>query len=182
MKVVTRAELRARGCTWAQARANLDAGRWQALNDQVLCLHNGPLTRCEQWTAAYFSARPPAALGGLTALRYYGVRTEYDENVHVVTARGARPLAVKGVQLVVHESRRFRRSDVVVFGEVGFTEIHRAVIDACAWTPDPAAAARLLVATVQQRRAWPDRLATALSGAGRVRHAGLLRRLLADLA
>jgi len=180
--VVSRAQLTAQGYTWARIRSQLDAGRWRALNERVVCRHNGPLTRREQWAATFLSARPPAALGGLTAVEFFGVRGHADEAVHVLARRGCRLPAIEGVRVIVHESRRLHSRDIVMYGDLGFTEVHRSVIDACAWTSEPAAAARLMVAAVQQRRAWPDRLVTALAGAGRVRHSALLRRLLTDLS
>ncbi|MBV9368676.1 MAG: hypothetical protein JO074_02520 [Frankiales bacterium] len=64
---------------------------------------------------------------------------------------------------------------------MGVTDVHRGVVDACAWAPDAKTAARVLVAAVQQRRAWPDRLIRTLDEAGRIRHAPVLRRLLSDL-
>jgi len=36
VQVVTRAELMAAGYTWARIQAQIDAGRWQALNERVL--------------------------------------------------------------------------------------------------------------------------------------------------
>src|SRR5436305_1343607 len=108
MQVVTRAELRASGVTWAQIRANLDGGRWRALNESVLCRHNGPLTREEEWAAVFRAARPPAALGGLTALELWGVRGHADPAVHLVVAKGCRPQPVAGVTVRVHHSRRLR--------------------------------------------------------------------------
>jgi hypothetical protein len=182
MHVVTRAELMAAGYTWARIQAQLDAGRWQALNERVLCRHNGPLTRREQWTAAYLTARPLAALAGLTAVEFWGVRGHADDAVHLAARKGARPRRVAGVRVAVHESRRLRARDILVVDGLGFTEVHRSVIDACAWTPDAGAATRLLIAAVQQRRAWPDRLAQVLDESGQVRHGALLRRLLRDLS
>jgi hypothetical protein len=70
---------------------------------------------------------------------------------------------------------------VLHVGSLEVTEIHRSVIDACAWTEDGREVARLLVASVQQRRAWPDRLRLALDAAGRIRHRRLLQLLLVDL-
>lgn len=182
MQVVTRAALTSAGYTWDRIRANLDAGRWRALNERVLCRHNGPLTRAEQRAAVYLSAPPPAALAGLTAAEFWGVGGHADHAIHLLVAKGSRPRPVAGAEVAVHESRRFRTSDVLVVGGIGFTEVHRSVIDGCAWIRDAGAAARLLVAAVQQRRTWPDRLAEALEDAGRVRHAALVRRLLADLS
>lgn len=130
----------------------------------------------------YLTGRPPAALGGLTAVEFWGIRGHADDTVHVAAKKGARPRRVTGVRVVVHESRRLRARDILVVDGIGFTEVHRSVIDACAWTPDAGAASRLLIAAVQQRRAWPDRLTRALDEAGQVRHGALLRRLLRDLS
>jgi hypothetical protein len=182
MQIVTRAQLADLGYTWDKVQANLAGGRWQAINDRVVCRHNGPLTRDEVLSAVYLTARPPAALGGLTAVEFCGVRGHADPAVHLLVAKGSRPCPVPGVNVVVHESRRFTAYDVRHVRNLGLTDIHRAVIDACAWMADERAAARLLVDAVQQRRAWPDRLMRALAKAGRVRHAALMGSLLHDLS
>ncbi|MDQ1747488.1 MAG: hypothetical protein QOD07_1751 [Frankiaceae bacterium] len=182
MQVVSRTALTAAGYTWAQIQANLDGGRWRALNERVLCRHNGPLTRREQWAAAYLSCPQPAALAGPTAVEFWGIRGHEVTDVHVVVAPGARVGRVAAVPVVAHQSRRMSGRDLLAFDDVSVTEAHCSVIDACAWTADPAASARLLIAGVQQRRVWPDRLARALARAGQVRHAALLRRLLRDLS
>lgn len=179
--VATRSQLYAGGYSRAALDAQINGRRWRALNELVVCLHNGPMTLEEQRLAVYLSAPSPAALCGWTALDLWLVRGFTSGEIHLVVPRGSRPAKVDGISVRVHESRRFTSDDVWIVGGLGVTEVHRSVIDACAWTRRPADAARLLVASVQQRRARPGLLREALDAAGRVQHRQLLMALIADL-
>lgn len=107
--LITRRQLRQLGVSRAHERTQLRAGRWGALNASVLCTHNGPLNRLQMMWAAVLSCRGLVALCGLTAFERHGVIGLVDEEVHILVAKGARPIPVPGVQIVVHESRRFQR-------------------------------------------------------------------------
>lgn len=178
--MLTRADCLARGMSEAEIRAQLAAGRWQALNERVLCRHNGPLTRDEQWSAAVLSAQPPTGLCGLTGSASWGLKGFEVGDVHVVVRRGAKVLPVTGVSVVVHESRRFSAADVVA-GRLPRTSIERSVIDAAAWSADAVLACRITIAAVQQRLTSAGRLRSALEEAGSVRHCRRLRALLVDV-
>jgi hypothetical protein len=178
--VATRAELqleRSPGYVDSQVAAK----RWRRLNDDVVALHNGPLTKDQARLAVYLSAQQPAALCGLTAAEMCGLRGFETDHVHIVVRRGARVLTVPGVSAVVHESRRFTADDVATRYAPARVAVERAVVDAAVWSPQPAQAGRLLAAAVQQRLTSPAALSEALELAGRVRHRRVLRLLLVDL-
>ncbi|MBV9869651.1 MAG: hypothetical protein JO214_03420 [Frankiaceae bacterium] len=68
----------------------------------------------QRW-AAVLSAPGVVALAGLTGLEASGVRV-YGmtvDGVHIIVPRGAHVPAVDGVNMVVHESRRFGPEDVL---------------------------------------------------------------------
>lgn len=180
-RVVTRHELRASGVSASQLRAQLQAERWCALNERVVCLHNGPLTRAERGWAVFLSAAGPAAMCGRTAMSMWGVVGHDDARVHILVRRGARVLPVPGVEAAVHESRRFGRSDIVYGRSPQLTSLARATVDAAAWSACPRTAARVLVAPVQQRLELPANILRMLDAAGGVRHRRLLVSLCRDL-
>jgi hypothetical protein len=86
------------------------------------------------------------------------------------------------VRIVIHESRRFRASDVFTARSPAVTSLERAVVDAAVWTADLTTACRIIVAPVQQRRTTAARIAAELARAGQVRHRRQLAALLADMA
>ena len=118
---------------------------------------------------------------GRTAMAMWGVVGHVDTAVHIVVPRGAKVLPVHGVEAAVHESRRFRQSDIVYGRSPQLTSLARATVDAAAWTTWPREAARVLVAPVQQRLELPANLLRVLDGAGRVRHRRMLMSLCRDL-
>jgi len=179
--VATREELFAGGTSVGELRAQIDGGRWRSLNERVVCLHNGPLTEAQRRWAVFLSASEPAAMCGRTAMAMWGVVGHVDTAVHIVVPRGAKVLPVHGVEAAVHESRRFRQSDIVYGRSPQLTSLARATVDAAAWTTWPREAARVLVAPVQQRLELPANLLRVLDGAGRVRHRRMLMSLCRDL-
>jgi hypothetical protein len=81
--LITRTQLRQLGVSRARERTQLRAGRWRALNDSVLCTHNGPLSRLQMMCAAVLGCRGLVGLAGLTALERHGVVGLFDEAVHI---------------------------------------------------------------------------------------------------
>lgn len=179
--VVSRQHLLDSGVSEGALRAQLDGGRWRSLNDRVVCLHNGPLGVAQQRWAVFLSAQPPAAMCGRTAMAMWGVTGHDDRAIHVLVRRGARVLPVPGVEMTVHESRRFDVAHVVYGRAPQLTSLARATVDAAVWARDPRTAARVLVAPVQQRFEHPGNLLRELESAGRVRHRRILLPLCRDL-
>ena len=180
--VATRQQLLRAGLSDGFVRAQVEGRRWRSLNDAVVVTHNGPLTRDQQLWASVLSTPAPAAIGAWAALRLWGMQRVGDDRVHLLVRKGARVLATPGVPLRVHESRRFTDEDVwPVPRPVWVTSLPRAAIDAAAWTPEPRAAARLVVNVVQQRLCLAADLGRELERVGQVRHARMLRRVLVDV-
>jgi hypothetical protein len=179
--LLTRGQLRRSGVTESRVRAQIAGCRWRAVNDAVVCTHNGPLTESQARWAAVLSAQPPVALCGLTALQQWGVSGFATAVIHVVVGRGCRVLAVPNVRVAVHESRRFGIGDISTEHGPATTNLERSVIDAAAWSPNPWTASRIVVAPIQQRLTSAAALRGALKSAGHIRHSQVLRALLADL-
>jgi hypothetical protein len=181
--VATRSQLRAVGFSDDFIRAQVDARRWQVLNDAVVVCHNGPLTHEQQIWAVWLSTSPPAAMCGLTALQLWGMARVESSLIHVVVPKGGRPLPTRGIPRHVHESRRFTVADIAPAGRpVPVTRPARSAIDAAVWTRDPQAALRIVLNAVQQRICDPTDMLIELGEADRVRHRALLARALDDVA
>ena len=158
--------------------AQVAAGRWQRPAPSVYVLHNGPLSVAQQWWVASLAVGP---LAGRTALASWGLQGWPSDHVEVLVRRGEHPHRPRGFPLLVHESRRFGDVDIHPARQPRRVRVERAAIDAAAWTRQPRAACGLLASIVQQRLTSASRLATCLSAAGAVRHAGLLRIVLQDI-
>lgn len=180
--VVTRHHLLLAGLSADQVLAQIESGRWRQVNEAVVVLHNGPLRPEQRELAAVFSAPGPVALAGLTAAAKWGLKGFETDAVHVVVPRGSRLLELPGIDVVVHESRRFDAGDVRFLGHPPRVAAARALVDAAAWSASDRRAARIVVAGVQQRLVTVSLLASELDGVGRVRHCRMLRLLLNDLA
>jgi len=169
------------GVSRAVVAANLDGQRWQRLNERVICLHNGPLTRRQQLWAVLLSGPSLAALCGLTVLELNLLRGFGTADVHLLIPQGSRFLGVPGVDVRLHPCRRFPSKDLRLLDNLRSTLPHRALIDAATWTSDELAAARLLVAGVQQLRMYPSLLRSELAARRTSRHRRLLLLLCNDL-
>jgi hypothetical protein len=179
--VATVRQLEADGLSRGELRAQLDGGRWRALNELVVVSHNGPLSPEQQRWAAYLSVQGLAATCAWTALEQWRVTRFESADVHLLVPRGARPMPADGVNIVLHESRRFTERDVVYGRSPPATRLARAAVDAAAWSPDVWTAFRVFVAPVQQRRELASAMRAELLRAGRVRYCRQLRALAADL-
>lgn len=160
----------------------LTAGRWRAHGAVVLAMHNGPLAVQQRLWAAVFNAGPVAALAARTAAAEYGLTGWEAECIEVLVPRGAAVPAGLGIDVKVHESRRFTSADIHPGRQPAQVRAERALIDAAVWCSSPRAACGVLAAGVQQRLTQPDRLAAELELAGAVRHRRLLSAALTDIA
>ena len=180
--IATREQLVGIGFTESELTANVNAQRWRRLNDRVVATHNGPLTRRQAMWAVILSAQSPVALCSETVYELFGVPGAETERIHVLVVRGARVLPVPGVQVKVHESRRFPPVEERGFREdLPVTSLARAAVDVAVWSRDVQRAWRLLVAPIQARRLRPEQIRTELERAGKVRHRRSLALLLNDL-
>jgi len=180
--MATREQLLASGLSEAEILSNIDGRRWRRLNDHVVATHNGPLARRQAMWAVVLSAQAPVALCSDTVYELFDVPGADTERIHVLVTRGARVLAVPGVQVKVHESRRFPPEDeIVVRDGLPITRLARAAVDTAVWSRDVRRAWRMAVAPVQARRLRPGQILAELEKAGKVRHRQTLRLLLVDL-
>lgn len=179
--IATRAQLHGAGVTRGHLAASLDGGRWRRVNERVICLHNGPLTRRQQLWAVLLSASPLAALCGLTVLELHLMRGFAAGDVHLLTPQGSRFLGVPGVDVRLHPCRQFPNEDIRLLNDLRATLPWRAVVEAASWTVDQLTASRLLVAGVQQLRIQPVLLREELLKRRTSRHRRLLLLLVNDV-
>ena len=179
--VVTRAQLLEAGVSPGLTAANINGGRWRRLNERVICLHNGPLTRRQELWAVLLSASAQAALCGLTVLELNVIRGFTTSDVHLLIPPGSRFLGVPGVTVRLHPCRRFPFDDIRLLNDLRTTFPRRAVVDAACWATDETTAARLLVAGVQQLRIHPSLLKDEVLARRTSRHRRLLLLLCNDL-
>ena len=180
--VACRSQLYAAGLTTGVLRAHLRAGRWTAFGRRVVVAHNGDLTGVQRQWVAVLGTGAGAVLAARSALVWHGLGGWPAPVVEVLVAKGTRVLPLPGIHRRVHESRRFHSSDVRRSRGLPIVRVERAAVDAAAWSAAPRSACGLLAAVVQQRLSTADRLVAELEAAGPVRHAPLLRTVLADIA
>ena len=177
--IVSRQQLYAAEMTRHQVRAHLAARRWRRTGRQTIAVTTGPLTERASWWVAVFEVAPGCALDGVTALLAAGLTGIKESVLHVATAKSSRPRKVKGVR--VHETRRFRKADVM---PAGIPRIRPpvAVVHACLWAASDKQAAMYLAAAVQQNLARPADIAVALRAVKRHRRRTFLALLVRDVS
>jgi hypothetical protein len=180
-QVIRRDQLRAVEVTKASLQAQLDARRWQTVGPHVIVLHNGPLTPGQQLWAAVLNADGPAALCGRTAAAEAGLFGWPAVAIDVVVVRGAKVPKIPGINIKVHESRRFTEADIHPTATPPRTPIARSAIDSAAWTRPPRGACGIVASTVQQRLCRAEHLLAELDMAGCIRHRRLLQSTLVDI-
>lgn len=112
----------------------------------------------------------------------HGVATRRQlQLIGMTVPRGGHVLPVDGVDITVHESRRFRPEDIAYGRAPQLVTLARAAVDAASWSDDVWTACRVFVAPVQQRKELATRLREELLAAGRVRHRRQLLALANDL-
>jgi hypothetical protein len=178
--IATRRQLYELGMTPSQVKAKANARVWQFLNERVVATHNGTLSRGQRHWAAVLSAPGLAGLCGLSGLDVHRVRGFETDAVHLLVPRGHHVPAVAGVELVVHESRRFAAADLLPW-LLPVVTVERAAVDAAVWARDLRAATRILTAPIQQRRTNPERIRTEFDRLGKVRFRRALHLFLIDL-
>jgi hypothetical protein len=176
--VTTASLLRADGVSRAQLAAELSAGRWQRAGLAVV-LHNGPLSKTQQWRVARIHAGPRAILTAFTAAEAYGVRGWERAEVHVLAPAGTRRRAgcPIPIRLHLHGAARIRQAPY----SHGAESLPDALLRAAATFDQPRPACGLLAAAVQQRRCNAANLTAALERAPRTRHRAVLLAATADI-
>jgi hypothetical protein len=103
------------------------------------------------------------------------------ECIEIVVPKGVLVPPGLGLDVKVHESRRFSVEHLHVGRSIPSVRIERALIDGAVWSRSPRTACGFLAAGVQQRLTVASRLIDELDAAGAVRHRSLLRRALVDI-
>jgi hypothetical protein len=94
------------GVTWAAIRAQILAGRWQAVLPRVYATFSGPLPREARIAAALLYAGPAALLSHRTAAELWGMYPESPGPVHVTVPYQCSAISQPPL-VVVHRSRAF---------------------------------------------------------------------------
>jgi hypothetical protein len=177
--VVSRTQLASAGFDSDATRRRVNSGKWQQLGNAFV-LHSGvPSGGQLQW-AAVLTAPGLVALTARSAAEHYGLRGFAPAAVDVLVRHDdGSPRRIEGVHW--HESRRFAERDIAPSFGLPMVSRGRAIVDAAAWTPKPRVACALMAASVQQGVVPVAALRRELAAAGRVRHAGILLPILADI-
>jgi len=177
--VVSRPQLYAAGVTRAEVRANLRAGRWQAVGSQSLVTYTGELSpRSRDW-AAVFEAGPRAFLDGVSSLVAGGL-TKFDtDRIRVSVPRGARVRRGKGLD--IRQTRRWRPDDLAPGCGVPRSRNEVAAVRGALWARSDAQAALVLTMAVQQGLVAAERLGTEALRIRRDRRRRFLHAVILDL-
>ena len=172
--VVSLRQVYAAGLPRWVVRRQLKVGRWRRTGRQTVAVHNGPLDDAARRAVAVLEVGPRAALDGVSVLQHAGVSVSDDGWIHVIVPPGAAPPRLRGVR--VHESRRFRESDVVL---EGLRRVRPAVaaVHAALWARTEREATLLLTVPVQQRLATAAEVWEAVHQVVRSRRRRLLRQV-----
>jgi hypothetical protein len=130
---------------------------------------------------AVLNAGAVAALAARSAAAEYGLSGWEPDCIEVVVPRGTTVPRDLGIDVKIHESRRFSAADIHPGRPLPQVRVERALIDAAVWSRSPRTACGVLAAGVQQRLAQPARLLEELHGAGAVRHRRVLSAALLDI-
>lgn len=176
--VVSRRQLHRLGVTRWMITANLRARRWRLHGRQSICLHTGTLPVAAARWYAVIEAGPRSALDGVSALEAAGLKGFDHGMIRVSVPRGAS--AVRRPGLVVRQTRRLRRTDIVPAG-VPRVRPPIAAVRAALWAVSDRQAATILAMVVQQRLCRADDIAAALLDVRRHRRRMLLEAVVLDL-
>lgn len=178
-RVVSRPQLYAAGVTRAEVRANLRAGRWQALGSQSVITYTGdPTSRSREW-AAVFEAGPRAFLDGASSLVAGGLRKYDVDRIRVSVPRGARVRRGKGLD--IRQTRRWQPADLAPGSGVPRSRNEVAAVRGALWARSDAQAGLLLTMAVQQGLASAEGLGIEALRIRRDRRRRLLHAVILDL-
>lgn len=176
--VVGRRQLYAAGITRSDVRAALRARRWQRVTDQVVAVHNGPLTqRAHEW-AAVLQGGPRAQLDGASSLIASGLERFTVDRIRVSVPRGAR---VRRTRLYnVRQTRRWSADDQAPSG-IPRTKVPVAAVRAALWLATNDQARLALTMVVQQGLATAQQLGEEALRIRRDRRRDLIHVTIGDL-
>lgn len=178
--ITTWTALRLAGHTPDHIRAQLRARRWRRWG-YAIALHNGPLTREQEWFVARAHAGRRTLLTGFTSAQAQGLTGWERTAVDVLVPRGVRQAQGCPVPLTLHRVREWSR----VRQPTARSPVHYlpdALLVAAASFNTARPACGLLAAAVQQQRVSAPNLARAIERFPRVRHRPLLVAAISDIA
>jgi very-short-patch-repair endonuclease len=178
--VASRDALQAVGLSYVDIRTEIRAGRWKRHGLQTVATHTGPLDPvARRWRAIWETGTRVAALDGVTALQVAGLKNFADEQVHVSVLHTASVKRLADVRL--HKVIR-RLPDELAVSEVPRTRPEVAALRAASWAMSDRQAALVLLMTVQQRLATPQRMLEVASRMPGRQRRGFVKRVLLDAA
>lgn len=180
-RVVSRAQLTRLGWTAHQVDHEVDFGRWQLAAPHVVALQNAPLVGHQLLWLGVLHAGPGAALTHLTASRYAGLSWRGPDTVEVISPKGHLVSRLPG--FFFHQTRRPYRHWVRIDGSgIPVLRVEHAVLLAAERDDHQRRGVGLLAASVQQRLTTAERLLDASRQIRKLRHGGLFRLALGDIA
>src|SRR5882757_11449251 len=153
-------QLRGFGVTWAAVRAQILAGRWQAVLPRVYATFSGPLPREARIAAALLYAGPASVLSHRTAAELWGMRPESPGPVHVTVPYQCSAISQPRL-VVVHRSRAFRH--IAIDGQPPLTSRSDTALDLAAAQPTVREAQRTLTDLLTGRRVAAERVCERLA-------------------
>ena len=146
--VLSRPQIYEAGVNRFEVRANVRAGRWQAVGRQCVVLSGGePTIAARRWVAV-LEAGPRAFLDGVSALQAAGLANFDWDPIRVSVPRGARIRRVRGVD--IRQTRRWAPEDLHPGSGVPRARVDVAAVRAALWARTDKQAALLLTMAVQQ--------------------------------
>jgi very-short-patch-repair endonuclease len=175
---VSRPQVYAHDITRWEIRAHVRGRRWHLIGDQVVVLHNGPISLQGMQWAAVFQGGPRAHLDGASALVAGGLRRFDVSKIRVSVPRGARVRRTR--EFDIRQTRRWTPDEVVDVGIPRSTPAVAAVRGAL-WARSNRQAALVLTMTVQQGLATAEQLAVAALAVRRDKRRRLVHAVVLDL-
>lgn len=178
-RIVSRTQLLAAGRPDAEIRRRLRGRRWQTVHPGVYATHTGPLGYHEQLLAALLYAGPEVAWSHYTAAEQLGViKPDEQRPVYVSIPWRRRVRARPGIVI----SRDKHWEDRLAAGIPPRSRPAEAVVEIVGLTASLDEAAAIVAEACQSGRVRPAEILRALDGRPQLRHRGVLRSILADVA
>ncbi len=180
--VISRSQVLGLALTPAQAKSDLNSGRWRVLHPGVYATFTGPIgTHSEVWAALLYAGRGAAASHG-TALWLWQLQDESPAVIDLVVPESRKVLRQPGLR--IHRRRALNQPDVSSLihpsAQPSRLRVEEAVLDHCDAVTSPAAIDLVLRAT-QRRVTTADRLLRSMRQRPRQRWRSLMLDVLAEV-
>lgn len=178
--VASRSQIYELGIGRAEVKANVRAGRWQALGRHCVVVTTGRMSDEARWWAAVLEGGPRAHLDGASSLVASGLKNLTVERIRVTVPRGAR-IRQRGTSVDIRQTRRWDPADLAASG-VRRTRPEVAAVRAALWAVSDKQATLILTMTVQQGIASAEQLADQAIRIRRDKRRALLHAVILELA